>query len=35
MIPDQDQPDEETRKLLFAKADRLDLVIELLQMMKQ
>lgn len=35
MIPDQDQPDEETRKLLFAKVDRLDLVIELLQMMKQ
>lgn len=33
MIPDQDQPDEETRKLLFAKADRLDLVINLIEML--
>lgn len=34
MIPDQDQPDEETRKLLFAKADRLNLVAELIEMIK-
>lgn len=31
MIPDQDEPDEETERLLFAKADRLDMVIQLLQ----
>lgn len=34
MIPDQDQPDEETRKLLHAKADSLTDVIALLQMYK-
>ena len=31
MIPDQDQPTEETKRLLFAKAERLDLVIELMK----
>lgn len=31
MIPDQDQPAEETERLLFAKADRLDKVIGLLE----
>lgn len=31
MVPDQDQPDEETKKLLFAKADSLLHVIELLE----
>ena len=31
MIPDQDQPTEETKQLLFAKAERLDLVIELMK----
>ncbi len=31
MIPDQDEPDEETKKLLYAKAERLDKVIELLE----
>lgn len=31
MIPDQDQPSEETRKLLFAKADSLDLIPELIE----
>ncbi len=31
MIPDQDQPTEETEALLFAKADRLDQVIDLLR----
>ena len=30
MIPDQDQPSEETQQILFAKADRLDQVIDLL-----
>ena len=30
MIPDQDEPDEATKKLLFACVDRLDLVSELL-----
>lgn len=30
MIPDQDQPTEETKALLFAKADRLDQVVGLL-----
>ena len=30
MIPDQDEPTEETEQLLFAKADRLDRVINLL-----
>ena len=30
MIPDQDEPTEETEALLFAKADRLDRVIDLL-----
>ena len=30
MIPDQDQPDEETEQILFAKADRLDYVVNLL-----
>ena len=30
MIPDQDQPEEETQQILFAKADRLDQVIELM-----
>ena len=34
MIPDQDQPDEEIRKLLFARVDRLDLVIQLLEQIK-
>lgn len=34
MIPDQDQPNEEIRKLLFAKVDRLDLVIKLIEMME-
>lgn len=34
MIPDQDQPDEETKKLLFAKADRLDQVIQLIEWTK-
>ncbi|MDD7388544.1 MAG: HAD-IA family hydrolase [Lachnospiraceae bacterium] len=31
MIPDQDQPSKETRKLLFAKADRLDLIPQLIE----
>ena len=31
MVPDQDQPTEETESLLFAKADRLDQVIDLLK----
>ncbi len=31
MIPDQDQPEEETEQILFAKADRLDQVINLLE----
>ena len=35
MIPDQDQPNEETKKLLFAKADRLDLVIDLIDQLKK
>ena len=30
MVPDQDEPTEETQKLMFAKADRLDRVINLL-----
>lgn len=30
MIPDQDQPGEETEQILFAKADRLDYVVTLL-----
>lgn len=30
MIPDQDEPDEETKQLLYAKVERLDKVIELL-----
>ena len=30
MIPDQDQPAKETEKILFAKVDRLDQVVELL-----
>jgi len=30
MIPDQDQPGEETEQILFAKADRLDYVVNLL-----
>lgn len=30
MVPDQDEPTEETEQLLFAKADRLDRVIDLL-----
>ena len=30
MIPDQDEPDEATRQLLYAKVERLDKVIELL-----
>ena len=34
MIPDQDEPDEETKKLLFAKASSLDVVIELIQKMR-
>lgn len=34
MIPDQDQPDEEIKKLLFAKVERLDLVIELIEKIK-
>lgn len=34
MIPDQDQPDEETRKILFAKAERLDLISKLIEMIK-
>lgn len=31
MIPDQDQPSEETRELLFAKVDNLALIIDLLE----
>ena len=31
MIPDQDEPTEETEKMLFAKVERLDLVIGLLE----
>lgn len=34
MIPDQDQPDEETKKLLYAKADSLKDIIDLMQMQK-
>ena len=34
MIPDQDQPGEETEQILFAKADRLDQVIGLLEWFK-
>lgn len=33
MIPDQDEPTEETEQLLFAKADRLDMVVDLLKWM--
>lgn len=31
MIPDQDQPDEETKEVLFAKVDSLELIIDLLE----
>lgn len=34
MIPDQDEPTEETKRLLFAKAGRLDRVIDLLEWMR-
>lgn len=30
MVPDQDQPDEETKEILFAKADNLELLITLI-----
>ena len=35
MIPDQDEPDEDTKKLLFATVDRLDFVIGLLEQRKE
>ena len=34
MIPDQDQPTEEIRKILFAKADRLDLIPTLIEQIR-
>lgn len=35
MVPDQDQPDEETKKLLFASADNLEAVIALLEALRK
>ena len=35
MIPDQDEPTEETERLLYAKVNRLDYMIELIDWMKQ
>ena len=35
MIPDQDEPTEETERLLYAKVNRLDYMIELMDWMKQ